>query len=70
VILRGAIFVQISPFRAKSQFFANFVLVQILQFVRRYLHFPAKVRIFCGGAGMQLTFAQIGLRTVTCAKFI
>jgi len=65
-ILRGAIFAQISPFRAKSQFFANALSrnfcanlrprkaqfshsSQILQFARRYLRFPAKVRIFYVG---------------------
>jgi len=70
-ILQGAIFAQILPFRAKSQFFANFALVRnfcanlrpcgaqffakfanftiYAQFVQRYLRFPAKVRIFCGG---------------------
>ena len=34
-ILRGAIFVQISPFRTKSQFFANFALAR--NFLRKFV---------------------------------
>jgi len=63
-MLLGAIFVQVSPFRAKSHFLqildwtAIFAQIcdlaernfsQVLQCARRYLCFPAKDRIFCAG---------------------
>jgi len=74
-ILRGTIFAQISPFRAKSQFFANFALARnfsqicdlagpIFSRSSQILQFARNLREGIYVFPLKFTFSVLGWRTI------